>query len=160
MHRAGRSGQPSARPSSPVTRNAFATLQAGSRCYAHCVGPLGVGTLVVVPRRHVVHMSDLDPQDSAELGRLLTRTSRVVTELSRPQQVYACLWSHAGGVPVHIHFVVQPVTRALSQQHGGALGPALQAAMFERGEIPDRAATAEYADRARAAFGSSADPDG
>ena len=69
-----------------------------------------------------------------------------------PEQVYTCLWSHAGGTPVHIHYVVQPVTRAMMDEHG-AHGPALQLAMFERGDLPPEAQVDAFADRARAAFG-------
>jgi diadenosine tetraphosphate (Ap4A) HIT family hydrolase len=73
----------------------------------HCIGPLGVGTLIIKPKRHVVHVWDLDDEEAAELGPLLRRTTSVVAELTRPSQVYACLWSHTGGEtggePGHIH---------------------------------------------------------
>ena len=75
---------------------------------SHCVGPLGVGTLIIAPTRHVLHVWDLDVDESVELGPLLQRSADVVRELADPDQVYVCLWSHAGGVPGHIHFVVQP----------------------------------------------------
>ncbi|MCO6004395.1 hypothetical protein NE236_05315 [Actinoallomurus purpureus] len=103
---------------------------------AHCVGPLGVGTLVVKPVRHVLHVADLDEAESAALGPLLRRTAAAVTEVVRPEQVYVCLWSHAGGVPGHIHFVVQPVTEA-DMRRFGAFGPELQRAMFRAGELPE-----------------------
>jgi len=45
----------------------------------HCVGPLGVGTMVVKPERHVVHLSDLDPSEVAELGPALTNVARAVS---------------------------------------------------------------------------------
>ena len=116
----------------------------------HCVGPLGVGTLIVKPKRHVVHVWELDDREASELGPLLRRTSNVVAVLSAPHQVYACLWSHHGGVPVHIHFVVQPVTEEQRDRLGG--GPYLQAAMFDADETPDSFAVDEYAHRARRAF--------
>lgn len=34
----------------------------------HCVGALGVGTLVVKPRRHVVHQAELTVEEAAEPG--------------------------------------------------------------------------------------------
>jgi ATP adenylyltransferase len=101
----------------------------------HCIGPLGVGTLIVAPLRHVVRVSDLTEEEADELGSLLYRAACVVDELVEPEQVYTCLWSHAGGEPVHIHWVVQPVTRAQMDELG-AHGPRLQAAMFERGDPP------------------------
>ncbi len=117
----------------------------------HCVGPLGIGTLIVRPKRHVVHVADLGEDEAAELGPLLRQTTAVVTELVRPEQVYVTLWSHAGGAPGHIHFVVQPVTRAQMEEHG-TYGLHLQVAMFDRREAPDPAAIAEFAARARAAW--------
>ena len=102
----------------------------------HCVGPLGVGTVVVKPIRHVVHVADLDEAESAALGPLLQRTAAAVTEVVRPEQVYVCLWSHADGMPGHIHFVVQPVTAADMTRYGAA-GPVLQLAMFRARVLPD-----------------------
>jgi ATP adenylyltransferase len=118
----------------------------------HCVGPLGVGTLLVKPKRHVTRVSELRAGETAELGPLLQRSAAVVDELVAPEQVYTCLWSHAGGVPVHIHYVVQPATRSLMDDHG-AYGPKLQLAMFQRGELPSVDEVDAFADRARAAFG-------
>ena len=112
----------------------------------HCVGPLGVGTLIVKPTRHVVHVADLTESEAAELGPLLRRAAQVVSELSSPTQVYVTLWSSG---PVHIHWVVQPVT---PDQEARARGPALQAAMFARGASVDHREAARYAERARAAW--------
>jgi diadenosine tetraphosphate (Ap4A) HIT family hydrolase len=115
----------------------------------HCIGPLGAGTLIVKPKRHVVHVADLTGDEAAEMGPLLRRTARTITDLLGPEQVYVCLWSHAGGRPVHIHWVVQPVTRALMDDLG-RLGPGLQEAMFERRRPSDRSEVEAFAARARA----------
>jgi diadenosine tetraphosphate (Ap4A) HIT family hydrolase len=104
----------------------------------HCVGPLGLGTLIVKPLRHVVHVADLTTVESSEMGPLLTRVSRAV-----------CLWSHAGAVPGHVHFVIQPATSEAMSEHG-AYGPALQMAMFDKGRFPDEPRIAELCDRLRA----------
>ena len=50
--------------------------------------------------------------------------------------MYVCLWSHQGGVPGHIHFVLQPVTREQHAQHGG--GAYVQTAMFDAAVTPPR----------------------
>jgi diadenosine tetraphosphate (Ap4A) HIT family hydrolase len=110
----------------------------------HCVGPLGVGTMIVKPKRHVLHVADLDPEEAAELGPLLQRVTAAVTEAFDPAQVYVCLWSHADNVPGHIHFVVQPVD---ASEDAGRRGPLLQAAMFAAGEPPDPGAMAAAAAR-------------
>ncbi|MHB8468197.1 MAG: HIT family protein [Gaiellaceae bacterium] len=114
----------------------------------HTVGSLGLGTLVVKPLRHVLSVGDLDSRESAELGPVLQWVAATVAAITRPSQVYVCLWSHERGEPGHIHFVVQPVTDALLAAHG-ARGPALQAALFARGEPPDPEAAAAFAEQAR-----------
>lgn len=127
-------------------------LRTGEWVVEHCVGPLGLGTVVVKPIRHVTHVADLTPQEAGELGPLLWRVSAAVTTVTEPEQVYVCLWSHSGGVPVHIHFVVQPITTA-DKDRFGALGPDLQAAMFKAGSFPGESAVEQVCDRLRDALG-------
>ncbi len=121
----------------------------------HCVGPLGVGTLIVKPERHVVHVADLTDQEAATMGPVLRETAKVVTELCDPEQVYIALWSHAGGEPGHIHYVVQPVHAGVMERHD-ARGPKLQVAMFENDARPDTAAVEEFATLARRVWALSA----
>jgi diadenosine tetraphosphate (Ap4A) HIT family hydrolase len=120
----------------------------------HCIGPLGLGTLIVKPERHVVHVSELTAQESIELGPLLHQAARVVSLLSNPEQVYVCLWSHG---PAHIHFVVQPIDRALVERLE-AHGPRLQTAMFDSEPSPDESAIEAFAVSARHAFGEAPEP--
>ncbi|HLG07240.1 MAG TPA: hypothetical protein VI409_01055 [Gaiellaceae bacterium] len=115
----------------------------------HCVGPLGVGTLVVKPKRHVVHVWELTSGEAAELGPLLQKASAAVAELTEPEQIYVCLWSHGPG---HIHFVIQPVT-PLQMAELDAFGPRLQVAMFDRNELPPSDAVEAVAVQLRARLG-------
>jgi diadenosine tetraphosphate (Ap4A) HIT family hydrolase len=124
---------------------------AGAWRVEHCVGPLGVGTLIVKPVRHVLHVADLRAEEAAELGPLLRTAASLVTELLEPEQVYVCLWSHAGGEPGHIHFVVQPVSRELMDRYE-VHGPALQVAMFQAGEPLAEDEVEAFCDRVRAAW--------
>jgi diadenosine tetraphosphate (Ap4A) HIT family hydrolase len=112
---------------------------------------LGVGTLIVKPLRHVLHVADLDDQEVAEMGRLLRDAARLVSELGAAEQVYVCLWSHANREPGHIHYVIQPATARLMDRFD-AYGPALQMAMFTTGEAPDSELVSAFADQARAWF--------
>ncbi len=114
----------------------------------HCVGPLGVGTLIVKPIRHVTAVADLTDDEVVELGPLLRRCSRLAAELVGAEQVYNTLWSHAGGVPGHVHYVIQPVTRE-QVESTGVYGPALQMQMFVSGTAPDPAAVTAVCDSAR-----------
>lgn len=117
----------------------------------HCVGPLGLGTLIVKPRRHVTTVAGLTDEEASELGPLLRIASAVAGELVHAEQVYNCLWSHAGGAPVHIHYVVQPVTAELMERHASH-GPVLQVAMFAEGDLPGDERIEGVAAQARAAF--------
>jgi diadenosine tetraphosphate (Ap4A) HIT family hydrolase len=117
----------------------------------HTVGPFNVGTLIVKPKRHVTRVSKLTEGEAAELGPVLRRAAAVVDALIQPEQVYTCLWSHAGGTPVHIHYLVQPATRELMERYGD-YGPHLQVAMFDAGVQPDQNGVEAFADRARAEF--------
>ncbi|MXM66802.1 hypothetical protein GR925_26080 [Streptomyces sp. HUCO-GS316] len=127
-------------------------LRTGSWVVEHCVGPLGLGTVVVKPTRHVVHVAELTAQESTELGPLLQRVSAAVSEVMAPEQVYVCLWSHAGGVPGHIHFVVQPAGTE-DMARFGAFGPALQVAMAEAGCFPEAAEVEQVCARLREVLG-------
>ncbi|MCE5258810.1 MAG: hypothetical protein LLG44_07070 [Chloroflexi bacterium] len=114
-----------------------------------CVGPLSVGTLIVKPRRHITHIWELNAEEAAELGPLLVRVSAVINELTQPDQVYACLWSHADWEPGHIHFVLQPVWKEQQTEHP-LPGPMLQVEMFRANQAPERALAEDFAERARA----------
>ena len=69
-------------------------------------------------------------------------------ELSRAEQVYVCLWSHAGWEPGHIHFVVQPVWAHIASRFSGP-GPTLQSEMFRAGDLPPTDQVEAFAERAR-----------
>jgi diadenosine tetraphosphate (Ap4A) HIT family hydrolase len=124
----------------------------------HCVGPLGAGTLILKPARHVLAVADLTTSEADDLGPLLRHTSWVARQLVEAEQVYICLWSHAGGLPVHIHFVVQPVTRRQMAQYGSH-GPNLQVAMFAAGQPPDAQQVEQMANTARRLFAEFGDAD-
>jgi diadenosine tetraphosphate (Ap4A) HIT family hydrolase len=113
---------------------------------------MNVGTLVLAPRRHVTAVAELNDVEATELGPLLRRTSRVVEELCRPEQVYVCVWSHGDGVRRHLHIVVQPITAGLVARFGGARSEKLQALILEASEAPDLSAVEAFAERARDTF--------
>lgn len=118
----------------------------------HCVGPLGLGTLIVKPERHVTAVADLSDTEAVELGPLLRQASWVAGQLvAGVGQVYNCLWSHLGGQPGHIHYVIQPVTTEQAAAYE-AFGPSLQLAMSRAGDFPDEADVARLAGHARQLF--------
>jgi len=117
----------------------------------HCIGTLGVGTLILKPLRHIVGLADMSDAEAVELGPLMQRATSVIKGLTDADQVYACLWSHAGWTPGHIHFVLQPSWNALQSRYPGP-GPALQMAMFTEAQTLDPHAVQAFCARARSAF--------
>lgn len=114
----------------------------GGRIYAtthwvveHCIGPLGIGTLIVKPFRHCLQVGNLTHKESQELGPLLQKISEMVQELTGADQVYVCLWSHAGWEPVHIHFVIQPAWNNWRDIYENS-GPGVQMDMFQKKITP------------------------
>lgn len=101
--------------------------------------------------RHVTHVAELTTAEAAELGPLLQRTAAVASELLGPEQVYVTLWSHAGGTPGYIHWVVQPVTQEVMDAYED-YGPFFQVKMFERGVLPNPDAVEKFAASARTLF--------
>ncbi len=131
----------------------------GGRIYAtphwvveHCIGPLGVGTLIVKPLRHCVHFWELTEEESKELGPLLRQVAVTMRAILKPDQVYVCLWSHAGWKPGHLHFVLQPSWNDLQRDHQRP-GPFLQVDMFEAGVQPAREEVEAFATKAREVIG-------
>jgi diadenosine tetraphosphate (Ap4A) HIT family hydrolase len=72
-------------------------LEADGWRVEHCVGPLGVGTLLLKPVRHVTRVAELTAAEAAAQGSLIHRCAAIVDTLLAPAQTYVCLWSHAGG---------------------------------------------------------------
>ena len=97
----------------------------------HCIGPLPLGTLIVVPRRHVVAVADLTDDEANEYGPLLVRVNRVVRQINRADQVYNCQWSHSDWHAGHIHTVVQPAWES-QRTCFRKPGPPMQAPMFDQ----------------------------
>jgi hypothetical protein len=83
---------------------------------------------------------------------VLQQAAEVVTRLETPEQVYVTLWSHLHALPCHVHFVVQPVTRARMDEYDGKHGVRLQIEMFDRRISPDPLRSAAFAHRARSVW--------
>jgi len=127
----------------------------GGRIYAtphwvveHCIGPLGIDTLIIKLFRHCVHFWELTEEEAIELGSLLCRVAATIRTILKPDQVYVCLWSHAGWKPGHLHFVLQPSWNHLQREHQRP-GPFLRVDMFEANVQPPREEIEAFAAKAR-----------
>lgn len=74
---------------------------------AHAFGTGLPGWLVVVPRRHVVALSELTLDEAAELGPLLVRLTAALREVVGCEKTYVALFAEAEGF-AHVHFHVVP----------------------------------------------------
>lgn len=117
----------------------------------HCVGPLRVGTLIVKPSRHCVQFWELTDDEARELGPLLRQVAAVIHGILKPDQVYVCLWSHAGWKPGHLHFVLQPSWNHSQREHQRP-GPFMQVDLFEANMRPPHEEVEAFADKARKAI--------
>ncbi len=131
----------------------------GGRIYAtnhwvveHTIGPLGVGTLIVKPFRHCLHVWELTDEETQELGPLLRLVSETIQAILKPDQIYVCLWSHAGWEAGHIHFVLQPSWNYFRRKYE-LPGPSLQVDMFKAGQEPLRQEVEAFATKAREVIG-------
>ena len=74
--------------------------------------------------------------------------THTITELTECDQVYVCLWSHAGWTPGHIHFVLQPAWNNQQTAHERP-GPFMQEEMFRAGNTPAAPEVEAFCERAR-----------
>lgn len=75
------------------------------------------GWTVLVARRHIEAIADLSPEESVELGRLITATSQALHDVTRCLKTYIIQFAEAAEHPhVHVHVVPrmadQPLDRA------------------------------------------------
>ena len=116
----------------------------------HCVGPYGLGSVVVKTRTHRENLWDLSVAESAALGPFLQQMSEAIALAMQAERVYASLW--VDQPPYHVHFVLQP--RYPDGRHPEELGlKGLELQVFRTlGKPPSPGEMAEAADRIRAVW--------
>ena len=72
----------------------------------HCVGPMGVGAVVVKTKAHRESLWEMTEAESASLGPLLKRVSAAIVEALGAERVYLAMWVDLE--PYHVHMVLQP----------------------------------------------------
>ncbi len=117
----------------------------------HCIGPFGLGSLIVKPKRHSVHYWELTDAETDEVGKLLKLASKTIETILMPDQVYICLWSHMNWIPVHIHFLLQPVWNEMKMEYEKS-GAYLQIDMVEKNNFAPREKVEEFVKKAKEVF--------
>jgi diadenosine tetraphosphate (Ap4A) HIT family hydrolase len=110
-------------------------------CAEHCLGPFGVGAVVVKTKEHIESLWELSDGVAAELGPFLRRMSSAIVEGLGAERAYLTMW--VDKPPLHVHMVLYPRWPEDEER-----GPALDQKRFARGEPPAEEA-AEAVDRLR-----------
>jgi diadenosine tetraphosphate (Ap4A) HIT family hydrolase len=72
----------------------------------HCLGPFGVGAVVVKTKDHVEDLWHLPDAAAEELGGFLRRISTAIVEGLGAERAYLTMW--VDKPPHHVHMVVYP----------------------------------------------------
>jgi diadenosine tetraphosphate (Ap4A) HIT family hydrolase len=88
----------------------------------HCLGPYGLGSVVIKTKAHRENLWELTPHEAASLGPFMQQISEAVAKSLDAERVYVSLW--VDQPPHHVHFVVQP--RYPGKQELGLKGLELQ----------------------------------
>ena len=111
----------------------------------HCLGPFGVGAVVVKTKEHIESLWELPGRAAEELGPFLGRISGAIVDGLQAERAYLTMW--VDKPPLHVHLVVYPRWPA-DEEHG----PALDQKRYDAGE-PPAAEAAEAAERLREYLG-------
>jgi diadenosine tetraphosphate (Ap4A) HIT family hydrolase len=72
----------------------------------HCIGPFGVGAVVVKTKEHVEDLWRLPDGAAAELGPFLRRMSGAIVDGLGAERAYLTMW--VDKPPLHVHMVAYP----------------------------------------------------
>jgi diadenosine tetraphosphate (Ap4A) HIT family hydrolase len=72
----------------------------------HCIGPFGVGAVVVKTKEHVEDLWHVSAEAAGELGPFLRRISGAIVDGLGAERAYLTMWVDAP--PLHVHLVVYP----------------------------------------------------
>ncbi|MGF1569753.1 MAG: HIT family protein [Nodosilinea sp.] len=112
----------------------------------HCLGPYGLGSVVIKTKAHRENLWNLTPAEATSLGPFMQQMSAAVAGAMGAERVYVSLW--VDQPPYHVHFVLQPRYPDNTQELG-LKGLELQ--VFRTlGKPPTDAEMAAAADRIRA----------
>lgn len=75
-------------------------------CSEHCLGPFGVGAVVVKAKDHVESLWEISHEAAAELGPFLRRMSGAIVDGLGAERTYLTMW--VDKPPLHVHMVLYP----------------------------------------------------
>ena len=87
-----------------------------------------------------------------ELGPLLRSVTATIRVILKPDQIYICLWSHAGWKPGYLHFVIQPSWNHLKRKYQHP-DPFLQVDTFKANVLPSNKKIETFCKKAKGLVG-------
>jgi diadenosine tetraphosphate (Ap4A) HIT family hydrolase len=72
----------------------------------HCLGPYGLGSVVIKTRAHRENLWDLSLAEATSLGPFMQQMSEAIAQAMQAERIYVSLW--VDQPPYHVHFVLQP----------------------------------------------------
>jgi diadenosine tetraphosphate (Ap4A) HIT family hydrolase len=72
----------------------------------HCIGPFGVGAVVVKTKEHIEDLWNLPEGAANELGPFLRRISGALVDGLGAERAYLTMW--VDKPPLHVHMIVYP----------------------------------------------------
>ncbi|WP_018500288.1 HIT family protein [Parafrankia discariae] len=85
---------------------------------AHAINCALPGWLVVIARRHITTVAELDAAEATEMGLVTWRLSRALTEVTGCAKTYVAAFSEAAGF-THLHVHVVPRAHGLPADEQG-----------------------------------------
>ena len=72
----------------------------------HCIGPFGIGAVVLKTKKHIENVWELPPAVAQELGPFAQRISNAIIHGVAAERVYLTMW--VDKPPHHVHLVLYP----------------------------------------------------
>jgi len=85
---------------------------------AHALSSALPGWLVILPRRHILSLSEMSAEEASTLGSLLPRLSRALETVTGARKCYLMFFAEAAGFE-HLHIHLVPRFEDLPEDHRG-----------------------------------------
>lgn len=122
-------------PGGTITENKYWTVR-------HCIGPYGIGAIIIGTRRHVESFADLEKEEVESFSFLLKDVCRAMRQALKPERIYINSW---GETTPHLHFLLQPRYKGMIEEYGGT-GSTIQSKMVKEKKPLDKKRAKEAAE--------------
>jgi len=128
-------------PGGTIAENKYWTVR-------HCIGPYGIGAMIIGARRHVESFADLEKEEAESFSPLLRNVCQAIMKALKPERIYINSW---GESTRHLHFLLQPRYKGMIEEYGGT-GSTIQAKMVKERKPLDKKRAKEAAEAIKKAL--------